>query len=1072
MLETVWPLDAERWMGWEQIDPTTVYVLAEGAEPRLWDHLWGLPAAPARGRDRVLWAGRDFVAVGAADGSGAIENHDRPGAWDLVRGNDVGFVISDWSTVLFSVDGVNWTPATGLPLDADHAILDLQASADRFALLLRQRLKADGVAYSAGVVMTSSNGIDWENTLTTEIVMGREPEVSELRFVDGRWWATGPGTAYTSVDGIAWRDAAWKDAPRPEAEPTVASGGGTWAEGEQGWRHVSLDDEGRLQVRTVEEVLHPPAPDAETLLAQWAELATRIHAQADLPGFYRELAALVELLGKSGNAELAQAARDGAMRLVVKRADAEGLRLLQRLWSAPDFQKAKTLVEAGAVVLRKTAPERLRRERSPRGTAPSGDQLDPVRMRRNLLEGVHGAAYDLAVGYGNGYGMPRDPDFTAFWVEVVQQLVPGTTDIDGPASREKLVAAGSGMAASNVLGSYSVARGERSLSPPQWALVELAAAAGVRNAASVLEKRSSWLVDTAHLPEPQWPAEAAREWDEATTASNRVRFERHVAFARDLMAYRATLTPGAEPDRAAWATLVARHAALLEDPEANALFPFVLRRALAVGPMMTSDDAMDASWRVHMTNLKQAMAVMVTSVESWLFRARMLQWSGQLAEARRDATVASLLAELPVAKRVRFHELLAERARGLELELNLPVAVLVAPQQSYPSYNLEVAKSHAFTGQLTDEDSALVERLYANLGARLWVTWRLPDPAEAAQAEADLYSIFQFEAGRLPYPGKRLEEWRRLATEYRALFPTQPEEAMELMEELVVDAAHPDVLFQRALMLGRLRGPAEERAALERLQAGFPHWKLTAVQHRLGQLRGEERDETTAASQASYVEALALLNRGETAAGRAKLVEACATPWAVLPALQLLAELEGQDGKLAKAEEHLQQGFSVYPRDAAAGARLAMWMISQQRLDDASQVLIKMSLMTPDAPEYLAVKRLHRGLVAMRNVPSTAAEEAQAVVRRMDELKQGPFVPEVWGISAQFRMVLGDRAGAVQDLIAMAEGRAFTPPQVWWEIAQALVGSGDVRGAQPYAEKAAQRGSEAAKVWLAQLPAP
>src|SRR5690606_10323255 len=100
-------------------------------------------------------------------------------------------------------------------------------------------------------------------------------------------------------------------------------------------------------------------------------------------------------------------------------------------------------------------------------------------------------------------------------------------------------------------------------------------------------------------------------------------------------------------------------------------------------------------------------------------------------------------------------------------------------------------------------------------------------------------------------------------------YEEKPEEALELMEELVVDAGHPAIIFQRALMLGKLRGPEVEIAALERLLTGWPDWKLSSAKTRLAELRGRQREADVAASEAAYAEAVALFNRGEMSAGRA-----------------------------------------------------------------------------------------------------------------------------------------------------------------------------------------------------------
>ncbi len=1071
-IETVRPLDDTRWMGWEQIDPTTVYLLEPGQMPQEWGRLWGLPADNATSGERILWAGREFVAVAARDGSGPVENHSLPGEWNVALGNDVGFVISDGTRIMFSRDGTNWQPAADFELDWDTWILDRQASANQFALLLAHRIETDGAEHSYPSVMISANGIDWQRTFAGEPAPGREPILSHLRREAGRWLAVGSGAAFVSADGREWTAEAgvMARAAAAESEPALNADEGTWAEGPHGWRHLSFDRAGKLRVRTLAEVQNPPAPDVEGVLAQWAEIETRLHAQTDLAGFYRELVGLVQMLLDSGNAALGEAARSAAVQLVLQRADAAGLRALRPLLSDKAFADSMLLVEKGAEILRSTGPAALTHQRARRGTAPEADGFDPGQTRRNLLGGVSGSAYDLGVLHFTGNSLPRDQDISAFWVHVLLQLQPELNDLDSPEGQAGLLAAGSGVAAGNSLGAFGTGRGEASLSPERWARVEQAAAAGLKAAINLVETRARWRVDTAHLPEPVWPPAAASGWDEATAQKNRALFDQHVAFSRDVMAFRARLTPGAEPDRAAWAELLARHETLLQDPAVGALHDAYVRSAVAVAQLMTSDDVVDDPWLTHLAHLKDAMAVVAIEPEAWLFRARLLQWSGQLAEARRDAAIAVLLLDLEAVRKMRFYNLFAERTRLLALELSLPDAVLAAPQQGYSTYNLQVARTHAMQGKFDADDGRLVERLYANLGARLLAAWRLPDPAEAARAEADLYSVYGFDLSGLPYPAERLKEWHQLAADYRDYYEEKPEEALELMEELVVDAGHPAIIFQRALMLGKLRGPEVEIAALERLLAGWPDWKLSSAKTRLAELRGRQREADVAASEAAYAEAVTLFNRGEMSAGRARLKAATAGTFAALPALHLLAELEAKAGEMALAESHLQRALAQYPENPAAGARLAMFFIGTQRLDEAAKVLNMVEKTSPDAAVFKAVKALHSAMTTITLVPEAGLRAAQNAVEQMETLKDGPFVPEVFVISAQFKLALGDRAGALDALIVLANGLPYTPPEIWFQIAQLLVATGKTAEAKPYAQKAADQGMAQAQALLSRLP--
>ncbi|MCC6415995.1 MAG: sel1 repeat family protein [Opitutaceae bacterium] len=294
LIEVVHPLDATRWVGWQQSQTTDVHVLEAGKTPREWGRLDFEPAAMTTNGKRVLWVGNNQVAVGSLAGNGPIENANLAGEWHHALGNAAGFVIADYAQARFSPDGKAWRVVEAIELGENRQILAAQASEKEFALLIDAKMDADGTEYHWAQVLLSADGAQWETVFESEPQPG-EPELTMLARAPDRWVVMGVGSRYDSVDGKNWepihggsdnlpklRDGDlrlgggewwaidWHDryqfspdgrdwSAQPEALGKLPGAGAHWVLGEAGMRNLAFDQAGVLRVLTLAEVRNPPA---------------------------------------------------------------------------------------------------------------------------------------------------------------------------------------------------------------------------------------------------------------------------------------------------------------------------------------------------------------------------------------------------------------------------------------------------------------------------------------------------------------------------------------------------------------------------------------------------------------------------------------------------------------------------------------------------------------------------------------------------------------------------------------------------------------------------------------------
>lgn len=1102
-----------QWVGWNEVGPTALYYFREGEQPQSLGKLPDSPLAMAVGNGRVLWVGSGYRAIAPLNQLDQVKVTSVEEEWDTAVGNAQGFLIKDGAKLVFSRDGELWQPVKNADIDENTRILGMAASADQFALLLAVDAGQEGSDYIYSLISVSEDGLNWKNTYYSDPNPG-EPELTMLGYGNGRWMAMGVGSSYTSGDGWEWtpspvsRDATpmlrdgsvetgggewwvidWRDrfqfspdgldwSAKAESLYGMKGAGPIWVVGPEGMRNLALDGQGRVKATTLATLLAgPPKPeplDNRALAKQWAQLDEQLHAQGNIVEFSRKLGELSVLFSQAPDTAIGEAVRGGALTFVLQRGDVACLAAFKPALNDQAYRDASFMM-GKTLALKKELAKKGQKippvARGERGDIEVASQLDLEKMRLNLLSGVRGSAYDLSVAYHVGNGIQPDRDMSYIWHLITQQLIPGVDDYEKPESVEKLLAAGSAITAGNSLAGVDIAKGEAGITEQQWKLIAQAATGGLRVAESFQEARNAWRVGADYMPAAVWPprGSAATKWDVAQTAKMKSLFDRHVAFSRDVMAYRAALTPGGVPDRTKWEALVARHQALLKDPEIGALYEAYVQSPVAMAMIFSGDMPIDRSWQIHMKDAKAGLASVAINPDLWAFRAHMLQWSGQLDEARRDAAIAVLLLDLDAVKADMFYELLEQKTRMLQLELNLPASVLAAPQKSIVPYNLSVTQNNAFLGKLEVSDYENITKLYGNLGARLKAAWALSDPELKARVETDLFKIHGMDLKRYNYPEAEFAVYRKRVEAIWVGRSKDMAKALSDLEEVLAEIPHPSFLLQRGLILESLDRSDESLAVVQNVLVAWPGYKL--AQNRLATLNDKAARADDEKASVLYKEALAKLNRGDRVGGRVLIDQICALKNPPLSGLLLLAELQGNPREVAQAESTVRRAYELYPDEPQAAARLGLLLLGQRKVAEARQVIDPVIKAKPRAPETQAVGIMAdvMNTMTLNSSPGLAMSWIQGAIPRLDALKSWRFAPEVHAISAQVKMMLKDQAGAVDELVLMANGMEYVQPEMWFQIGQLMRNMGNAEGGKQYIEKAADLGLPQAKELLKQL---
>lgn len=1108
LVSQVKAVGAGQWVGWDENSPSALYYYREGEKPRLLGTLPDSPLSMAVGNGRVLWVGNNFYALAPLNRLDQVKVGSFAGQWDTVVANSLGFLMKDGPKLMYSPDGEKWQSVENGDSDENTSILGMAASPDKFALLQSMETGQEGSDYVYSMISVSTDGHNWTNGYFSEPNPG-EPELTMIGYHHGRWVAAGVGSSYTSKDGNDWEPSPmsrqavpqlrggylqtgggewwvinWRDefefspdgldwSAKPESLYGMKGAGPVWVVGPEGMRNLGLDGQGRVRALTLAALqAGPPQPerlDNQTLAKQWAQLDEQLQAEESMVGFSLKLGELSLLFSQAQDQVLGQAFRSSALVYVLQRGDLACLAAFKPALSDQAYRDATFMMEKTLGLKKqlaqqgKTVPPVARAER---GDKVIASQLNPARMRLNFLSGVRGSAYDISLAFHSGNGVKPDRDLAAIWHLVTQKLIPGVDDYGSASGMKKLLEAGSGVMAGNGLGEINLTKGEAGITPEQWNLIAQAEAGGVIAAARLLEVRQAWLVDADHMPDPVWPprGNAASQWDAAQTARMKSLFDRHVRFSRDVMAYRAALTPGEAPDQTKWQTLLARHQALWDDPEIGALHEAYVQNSVGIALMFSRDTPIDRSWGIHLQEAKRSLATVAISPDIWAFRARMLQWSGQLDEARRDAAIAVLLLDLDAVKADTFFELLEEKTRMLQLELSLPETVLAAPQLGVNPYNLSVVKQNAFLGKKGEGDEEMALKLYANFGARLRAAWQIEDPALRQRTEAALFKIHGLDLGDVNYPEAIFAERRKQVEAIWVSRMRDQQTALVDLEAVLTENPHPYFLSQRALLLRSLGRTSEALAGLENILLVWPGYQYAKKQ--LAALEKDVDEIENKQAVARYEGALAKLNHGDLAGGRAILDQMTAITKPPLEALLVLAEVQMDQRLAVETEATVRRAYQLYPNEGQAVAQMASFLIAQRKVSAARQILNRFSGRQSEDTNVQAVALMADVMDAMGS-GSNAVPVVENALGKLQGLKSsGAYQPQVFGISAQLNMLLGNQREAVDDMARMAGMKSYVPPATWFRIGQLYRNLGMIEQAKFNLQKAADHGVEQARAIL------
>ncbi|MDQ8207547.1 tetratricopeptide repeat protein [Coraliomargarita sp. SDUM461003] len=567
------------------------------------------------------------------------------------------------------------------------------------------------------------------------------------------------------------------------------------------------------------------------------------------------------------------------------------------------------------------------------------------------------------------------------------------------------------------------------------------------------------------LPEPSWPPAQSDGWSAEEFQQMKALHARHLAFSREVMAFRSSLN--GEPDLDAWQALLDRHQALLQDPQVDALYQAYVRRGISAFNLTTSADPVDShSWRFQLEKIQSGLVNVAINPDLWCARARMLQWSGQLEEARRDASIAALMVRLPTKGGNRLaQEQLFSDANRLKLELNLPASVLAVPQLPIQRYMIPVATQNAVLGKELSEDSeAEVLKLFQNFGHRLAAAWQLADPEQALETELTLYQIHSWELTPFAFPSEALKEIAPLMDALDQQLKRNSQQAMPMIKELLQQAPHPSFLSLRAKVLGQMGEIDQARRLLEAISVGWATDRYTKA------ILAELDQATATQNTQRYLEALDAFNRNDAATGQAKLDAILASGLADTRSLLLQAEVYQTQGQPAQAMPLLRRAYTENRASAIAAAQLCAALIGQQQLAEVREILGEARRAHPDDLNLQAIEHMTTMMQQVQNGQSgpAAAIETLAQLDALSAQDERAYVLQ--GVRSQLNMMLQNKAAAAESIARMIAHKPYVPPQMYLQLGLLYQQLNQVAEAKRYFQRAFDHGLPQAEAYLRSEP--
>lgn len=736
--------------------------------------------------------------------------------------------------------------------------------------------------------------------------------------------------------------------------------------------------------------------------------------------------------------------------------------------------------------------------RGERGPQQHND-FDMATARRRLLDGKFGAAADIYSMYQQADGAPRDSLLALFWMQVYTRLVPGGNDPKN--GNAVAAAAGSGKAALFMAQSHWVegGTGTNTFDQEGWKWRRLAAEAGSFSSAiliatydAAVHANAQTQADIANyigVPPADWEARLNRQrpasekqtavtvstksgkpaapaasgprrpafnvvfpapgknWTEAQIARLRPILDQRRALSGELFELQAIAEDEAEV-KDEMVEIRDHYAAIWDEPLPKEFQDAYIASCLSLALLYHAGDDFTTGTPQKFTQMVEAaLGVDGTNPKLWLIHAQLQAWTGKIDNARRALWMAGLLAQSVPTTESFLHEGITR----MRAELALPPEVRGLSHGHVIEINRNgLMQKSLLGGEYSEQQNSEAATLYANLGVRLAAAWGRPD------AKAVVPLVYQAHATLLTsvrFPPALLDQIQSEFERIKELSRTDPKAALVQIEALAKQAPLAAVIAERASLLIKLEQWEAARLDVEGALLLDPRNKFaTLLRERLAMQETSSSRAKAAEAQRRHAawinEAQAAFRAGNDALGKQRVNEVLAEDPENHDGLRLLTLWQaGVDpaASLATAKRFAQ----AHPQSDQAAALLVGQWVAAKQMTEAMQLATQARKNFPQSAAVEAAEAMAKLAEAMTtNSPNVRQIVTDRLQRLNHKAVTNPQEPLVFSVRAQLRMMTGDRAGAMDDMIRFVELSDHVPPMLLHQIAATLQQAGRESDAQ------------------------
>ena len=538
-------------------------------------------------------------------------------------------------------------------------------------------------------------------------------------------------------------------------------------------------------------------------------------------------------------------------------------------------------------------------------------------------------------------------------------------------------------------------------------------------------------------PNLRWPPLAYRQWDDATKVATKTTFDAYLAMSAEVLdVQRAHVNEGAEALYEALKPVLARHPNLPASLPKELDAPYVNHVSAQYLLMSRSIIEIPRQQELVESQLASSLKLAANEPDLWIFRSLLQQYRGNWDESRAAMAMAEAVAR---HREGGMSKTLREKIDRRNAMLGLPAEVREVPQTEEIDYSVSLMKQNTLMGkEYTDDQHKMAAALYANLGARLAVAWPRDD---AATVVPQVFRAHASELEFIKYPDSVYDTLKPKVADALAKRDDDPEAALAVVTEMATLAPLPNVLVIRATILGQLERWDDALADLDGALLIEPKYEVALEARERFAKRAKaaaaaELERLRVEADALVAEAKAAFRQGDEKTGMAR-VEAALALVAYEPAAVILKSTWlGAQNRAADAKALLDAALAAHPEAPEVAAVVVLGKVGARDFDGALVLANKMEKAFPKNASIQAAMALAVfGSWMSEGKGDMAGWIANSLERVDNALALDPNNAVALTVRAQFRMMSGNRAGAVEDMARLVEVSDYVPSVTLQQVA-------------------------------------